>query len=160
MSITSLIWQTFVQSLQHGHLRRDGVALDVLRADEPLVVVELRGSSDARRLSRRHQDGAPRRAVHLPEVGHPPGELALAADADGVAERVPEVLRHEAVDDGVDAAVEVGHQPERLSDGLEVALVQVRQHVEGDEEVVHHDGTPAQREEDHHRYQHLDHLQK
>lgn len=79
---------------------------------------------------------------------------------DRVPEGLSEVLGHEAVHDGVEAAVEVGQQPERLSHGFEGAQVQLLQQPKGHENIVDDDRTPTQREQSHHCHQHLHDLRR
>jgi len=75
-----------------------------------------------------------------------------------IFERVPEMARHEGVDYGVGAAVDVGHEEESDAEGPEDALVEIVDDAEGDEQIVDGDGAPADQEQDHHGSQHLHNL--
>ena len=110
-------------------------------------------------LTERHGRSA-RLEAHLP-VAAPHLEVALAhhARTDGVLEALTEILRHEGVDDGVDARVEVGHEGERLADVFQVVVVVLLDQTKGDEDVVDEAGSPAEGKERDHCHQHLDHLQ-
>ncbi len=86
--------------------------------------------------------------------------LPLHACAQRELETLAEVARHERVDDGIDAAVEVGHAGERLAHGFQRAVVEPVENPERHQDVVNHDGGPAHGEQDYYGHQHLDHLRE
>ena len=82
----------------------------------------------------------------------------IHAGAQGLLEALTEVLGHEGVDDGVDAAVEVSHEREGLTHVFEIAEVEAVQYVKGNQDVISEVWSPADDEENDNRHQHLDHL--
>lgn len=86
-----------------------------------------------------------------------PGSLAEVA-ADRVPKALAKVLRHERIDDRIDAAVEVGHEIERLSQVLSPSCAQILDHVEGFQQILHCHWNPADGKENDYHDQHLNDL--
>ena len=92
------------------------------------------------------------------EAVHANKRSALDARADGELEGLSEVLGHEGVHDGVDAAVHVGQEKEGEAHVAQPAVVQGLDDAERRQHVVDDDRSPAHEENEDDDHQHQNNL--